>query len=84
MLVIHYVFYNSFAIHLYTGSCIDGTVRLSGSSVEIAGRVEICLEEIWTSLCDQSWDFKDAQVVCRELGYSPYGLLLTTVTVCFI
>ena len=49
-------------------------MRLSGSSVANAGRIEICVEEIWTSLCDESWDFKDAKVVCKELGYSPYGI----------
>ena len=56
-------------------ACKDGEVRLSGSTIEYAGRVEICLETIWTSLCDQSWDIKDAMVVCRQLGYSPYGLI---------
>ena len=60
--------------------CIDDTVRLSGSTVKYAGRVEICIETRWTSLCDQSWDFKDAQVVCRELGYSPFGI--ATATLC--
>ena len=49
-------------------------MRLSGSSVDNAGRIEICVEEIWTSLCDESWDFKDAKVVCKELGYSHYGI----------
>ena len=42
--------------------------------MKYAGRVEICIETTWTPLCDQSWDFKDAQVVCKELGYSPYGI----------
>ena len=55
-------------------ACIDGTVRLRGSSVEYAGRVEICVETIWTSICNQRWDFNDAKVVCRELGYSSYGI----------
>ena len=53
-------------------------MRLSGSSVKYAGRIEICVEKIWTSLCDDSWDFRDALVVCRELGYSPYGITIYT------
>ena len=57
-------------------------MRLSGSSVDNAGRIELCVEEIWTSLCDESWDFKDAQVVCRQLGYTPYGI--TTMTLCSV
>uniref|UniRef100_A0A1X7TKI1 SRCR domain-containing protein n=1 Tax=Amphimedon queenslandica TaxID=400682 RepID=A0A1X7TKI1_AMPQE len=58
-------------------ACDDGNLRLSGSSAEYAGRVEICIESYWTSLCDQNWDLKDAQVACRELGYSPYGAMPT-------
>uniref|UniRef100_A0A1X7U110 Deleted in malignant brain tumors 1 protein n=1 Tax=Amphimedon queenslandica TaxID=400682 RepID=A0A1X7U110_AMPQE len=58
-------------------ACDDGNLRLSGSNAEYAGRVEICIESIWTSLCDQNWDLRDAQVACRELGYSPYGAMPT-------
>ena len=64
-------------MYLLIGGCTDGTVRLSGSSLKYVGRVEICIETTWTSLCDRSWDFNDAQVVCRELGYSPYGAVPT-------
>lgn len=60
--------------HLKIEACKDGNVRLSGSTLEYAGRVEFCQETIWTSLCDQNWDKEDARVVCRELGYSPYGI----------
>ena len=48
-----------------------------------AGRVEICIEATWRPLCDQGWDFKDAQVVCKELGFSPYGIT-TFIIICSI
>ena len=64
-------------IIIITDACTAGDVRLSGSTSEYAGRVEICIESTWTSLCDQSWDLRDAQVACRELGYSPYGAMPT-------
>uniref|UniRef100_A0A1X7UMK1 SRCR domain-containing protein n=1 Tax=Amphimedon queenslandica TaxID=400682 RepID=A0A1X7UMK1_AMPQE len=57
--------------------CNDGDVRLSGSSVTYAGRVELCVERTWTTLCDQTWDFNDAAVTCRQLGYSSYGAIPT-------
>ena len=53
--------------------CIDGEVRLSGSSLDNTGRVELCVERTWTTLCDRSWDSNDASVACRQLGYSSYG-----------
>lgn len=37
------------------------------------GRVEICLDGIWGSICDNSWNSRDAAVVCRQLKYDgPY------------
>ena len=37
------------------------------------GRLEICLEGQWGSICANYWDSLDAQVACRQLGYAPTG-----------
>ena len=32
------------------------------------------MDEIWTTICSDHWKYKDATVVCHQLGYSPYGI----------
>ena len=61
----------------YIDKCDSGIIRLGGSGTESSGRVEVCIDSVWTSLCDQNWDLKDAQVACRDLGYSPFGAVPT-------
>ena len=35
------------------------------------GRVEICVHNVWGSVCDDGWNRADANVACGQLGYFP-------------
>ena len=71
---------------LIESNCSTGDVRLVGGENEYEGTVEACINQVWGSVCrssysyfySSSWNVREGQVVCGQLGYQRLGLLLIT------
>ena len=57
------------------GCSYDGQLRLTGGTDATNGRLEVCLNNEWGTICDDGFDNDDAKVACRQLG-QPSGSTL--------
>ena len=78
--------------HTYSVTCVEGTVQLQNPDAlsesqlpsydlikdQVSrGIVEVCINQSYsTILMDSFWSDEDASVICKQLGFSPYGELL--------
>ena len=59
--------------------CKEGEIRLVNGKTENEGTIEICFDDLWGLISDSDWDNGDAEVVCRQLGYSS-----TSMSICMV
>ena len=66
------------AITTEFANCSDGEIRLVDGSTPNEGRVEVCINQAWGTICgNYYWDSNDANVVCGQLGYLQQGKTIT-------
>ena len=63
-----------------SSNCTDGDVRLVGGSSDYEGLVEVCVNNVWGTICYGTsrysynyWHQSDGAVVCRQLGHQVLG-----------
>ena len=64
--------------------CMDGAIRLMNGSNTQEGRLEICVNNAWGTVCQRGFSSDEANVVCRDLGLlngTLNGTILDTVDI---
>ena len=54
-------------------SCADGDARLVGGLSSADGRVELCHDNHFGTVCEENWTNKEAEIVCSQLGFTNQG-----------
>lgn len=54
--------------------CATGEIQLVGGADQTQGRVELCVEGRWSSVCGKQWGNSESFVVCSQLGLVQAGI----------
>ena len=54
----------------HSGQYEGNAILLMGGKNKFEGRVEVCQDGQWKTVCNRGWSEEEAQVVCRQLGFA--------------
>ena len=54
-------------------NCTDGEVKLVDGPSVSKGRLEVCINQAWATVCNYGFGIEESRVVCGQLGHQRYG-----------
>ena len=69
---------------MYAVNCSNGSIRLTNGGGDNEGRVEICTDGNWMTTEANYWNYNNAKVVCRQLGYHDTCKNISTCNIQFV
>ena len=60
-----------------SSNCTDYEISLVEGVTANEGKIKVCLNHFWGTVCDRYFDTTDANTICRQLGYQPHGMSTT-------
>ena len=69
MIITSIIFHMMTELSFMAGNCADGAIRLIGGEDNSTGRLEVCFNNAWGSVCRNHFGTLDAQVACHQLGF---------------
>ena len=49
--------------------CEEQSMKLEDGGAATEGRLEVCVEGIWGTVCELNYDKVEARITCRQLGF---------------
>ena len=66
----HYCVSQDNTLIIKDATCEDGAIELVGGYSKMEGRVKVCFNGEWTSVCAEGWSERESSVLCSSLGVS--------------
>lgn len=64
--------------------CVDGSVRLVNGTNPLEGRVELCVNNAWGTICDSEFSEDLADIICNQTGFKYNGRIHIDSIICML
>ena len=55
-------------------NCNEGDIKLADGPSASKGRLEVCINRTWATVCSGGFGTEESIVACGQLGYQRYGM----------